>query len=126
MPIKFEYEEETNVVNIKVTGILTSDEIVNYFSELLESNVVRKGFIEVVDLNEVEDFILRYSDLEQIKILTAELNEIGQKCSLMCACNDVSQGVSSMMYILYQRADFDYYMVDSFVALKSKLNVFLD
>lgn len=126
MPISYEYEKETNVVNIKVTGVLTSGEIVNYFEQLLESNVVREGFIEVVDLNDVEDFVLRYSDLAQIQVLTSEINKIGQKCSLMCAYNELSKGVSSMMLILYQKADFEYYMIDSFIALKSKLRVFLN
>ena len=113
MPINFKYDNDMNTLYLKVTGILKSSEIIDYFNKLLNENFLKKGFVEVVDLNEASDFVLCYSDLSIIKELTKKLNNIGQKATLMCGYNNVSKGISSMMLPLYQRADFTFFICNS-------------
>jgi hypothetical protein len=113
MPINFKYDNDTNTLYLKVTGILKSSEIIDYFNNLLNGNSLKKGFVEVVDLNETTDFVLRYSDLSLIEELTKRLNDIGQKATLMCGYNNVSKRISSMMMPLYQRADFEFVICNS-------------
>ena len=118
MAINFKYDNDTNTLYLKVTGILKSSEIINYFNNLLNENFLTKGFVEVVDLNETTDFVLRYSDLSLIEELTKRLNNIGQKATLMCGYNDVNKGISSMMMPLYCRADFEFVICNSEYDLK--------
>jgi hypothetical protein len=119
MPINFKYDNGTNTLYLKVTGILKSSEIIDYFNKLLNENFLKKGFVEVVDLNETTDFVLRYSDLSIIEKLTKKLNNIGQKATLMCGYDNVSKGISSMMLPLYQRADFNFFVCNSEDDLKN-------
>ncbi len=119
MPINFKYDNDTNTLYLKVTGILKSSEIIDYFNNLLNENFLKKGFVEVVDLNETTDFVLRYSDLSIIEELTKKLNNIGQKATLMCGYNNVSKGISSMMLPLYQSADFNFFICNSEDDLKN-------
>jgi len=119
MPINFKYDNDTNTLYLKVTGILKSGEIIDYFNKLLNENFLKKGFVEVVDLNETTDFVLRYSDLSIIEVLTKKLNNIGQKATLMCGYDNVSKGISSMMLPLYQRADFNFFVCKSEDDLKN-------
>ena len=119
MPINFKYDNDTNTLYLKVTGILKSSEIIDYFNNLLNENLLTKGFVEVVDLNETTDFVLRYSDLSTIEALTKKLNNIGQKATLMCGYNKVSKGISSMMLPLYQSADFNFFICNSEDDLKN-------
>ncbi len=113
MPIDFKYDNDTNTLYLKVTGILKSSEIIDYFNNLLNGNFLKKGFVEIVDLNETTDFVLRYSNLSIIEELTKKLNNIGQKATLMCGYNNVSKGISFMMMPLYHRADFEFIICNS-------------
>jgi len=118
MAINSRYDNDTNTLYLKVTGILKSSEIIDYFNKLLNGNFLKKGFVEVVDLNETTDFVLCYSDLSIIEELTKKLNNIGQKATLMCGYNNVSKGISSMMMPLYCRADFEFVICNSEYDLK--------
>lgn len=121
MPIEFEYNSAKNTLDLKVTGILKSSEIIDYFQKLLEGEFLENGFMEIVDLNKTTDFLLRYTDLEIIEDLTKKLNNIGQKATIMCGYNEVSKGISSMMLPLYQRADFTFFICES----ESELRTFM-
>lgn len=121
MPIDFEYNSAKNTLDLKVTGILKSSEIIDYFQKLLEGEFLEDGFMEIVDLNKTTDFLLRYTDLEIIEDLTKKLNNIGQKATIMCGYNEVSKGISSMMLPLYQRADFTFFICES----ESELRTFM-
>ena len=122
MPIDFSYIKEKNLLDLKVTGVLTSDEITDYFQKLLDGGFLKPDFIEIVDLNEATDFVLRYSDLEIIAQQTKALNEIGQKATMMCSYNPISKGVSDMMLPLYHKADFTFLICES----ESGLQTFLE
>ena len=124
MTIKFKYDDKINTVNIKIIGVLESSDIIDYFKQIIDGDLVKEGFIEIVDLNEAADFVLRYSDIDKIRELSIKLNKIGHKCSLMCAYNERSKGISSMMLPLYQKVEFEYFMCDSEIYLKNKLRMF--
>ena len=119
MPIKFEYLEDSNILDLRVTGVLKSEEITEYFQKLLDGNFLKKDFIEIVDLNSATDFVLRYSDLTIIADQTTQLNKIGQKATMMCVYNQNSKGISAMMTPLYQRADFTFFLCDTENDLKT-------
>lgn len=121
MPIDYTYIEEKNALDLKVTGVLKSEEITSYFQEILDGNFLKPEFIEIVDFNGTTDFILCYSDLEIIARQTNELNQIGQKATMMCAYNKTSKGISAMMLPLYQKADFTFLICDSESDLKTSL-----
>ncbi|GAA5316313.1 MAG: hypothetical protein AseanaTS_15170 [Candidatus Pelagadaptatus aseana] len=113
MPIAYEYFEDANILELKVTGELKSREIVDYFQLLLDGDFLREGFIEIVDLNGVTDFVLRFTDLEKIQQLTGQFQKAGQKATLMCCYNQRARGVSAMMNPLYLSAKFTFLICET-------------
>jgi len=113
MPIDFEYIEEKNILDLKVSGVLKSEEIVEYFQKILDGGFLKPEFIEIVDLNAATDFVLRYSDLNSIADQTLQLNQIGQKVTLMCVYNVKSKDISAMMLPLYKKACFEFLICNS-------------
>lgn len=101
MTVKYEYNEESKLLLVEASGILTSKEIRDYLGELVNENVIKPDTVEIVDLNSAEDFVLTFSDLEDISKTSKSLLENGHKVTLMCAYNKLSSQIVKMMLPLF-------------------------
>ena len=66
MPITYKYRREDNSVRTRPTGVVTVQEISEYFRQVTEDPAVGAGFIEVAYFDDVQDFAFRYSEAHDI------------------------------------------------------------
>jgi len=105
MPINYKYNLENKLLLTKINGILTSSEVLNYFTKLNQDKIAKFSTHEIVDLNQVDDFILKFSDLKFITRQTEILSKNGHEITLMCAYNPLSQDIAKMMRPLFLSID---------------------
>ncbi|MCH2209258.1 MAG: hypothetical protein MK132_25810 [Lentisphaerales bacterium] len=65
MAIDYTYDDENNTVNCAVSGIFTSEQLVDYFIRVSNDEKIAHGFLEIVDL-EPDDIIVKHSDIAKI------------------------------------------------------------
>jgi hypothetical protein len=73
MPIKYDYDQEKNIVYAYPSGQMSLSDVSEYFNNLVEDPNVRSDFIEIANLEEVTGFEFSYSDTLQLPNLFAEL-----------------------------------------------------
>jgi len=105
MAITYKYDVQNKLLLTKISGVLTSAEVLNYFTELNQDKVARFATKEIVDLNQITDFVLTFSDLKLITKQTKSLSENGHQLTLMCAYNPLSQDIEKMMRPLFLSID---------------------
>ena len=105
MPINYKYDLENKLLLTKISGVLTSAEVLSYFTRINQDKVAKFSVNEIVDLNQVDDFILKFSDLKFITRQTEILSENGHEITLMCAYNHLSQDIGKMMRPLFLSID---------------------
>lgn len=126
MTIKYQYDKDNNLLTLNFFDVLKSDEIVTYFSELLDKNIVDRGFIEVVDLNDVTDLTLTYFDLERLYQISKKLNKIGHKVTLICAYTEKSKKIAAMMLPIFQNINFSFHISNYKADLDNNLRLFIN
>ncbi len=101
MPIKYDYDEDKNIVYAYPSGLVSISEISQYFSKLLEDPNVRSGFIEAVSLEDVTEFKFSYSDALQLPSLFAGVkNKKKHKGTILIGKKDFQFGMARMMSII--------------------------
>lgn len=75
MAITYEYSEKDNLVYTKSVGILDMNDIKEYFTDLLRSEIIQNGFIEVVDLENVDDFTINFNDCFELRKIFKKLKD---------------------------------------------------
>lgn len=74
MPIKYDYDQNTNIVYSYPSGQILLSEVSRYFNKLLEDPNVKNDFIEIVNFDEVTEFKFSYKEALQLPDLFAGLN----------------------------------------------------
>lgn len=74
MPIKYDYDQNTNIVYSYPSGQIVLSEVSQYFNKLLEDPNVKNDFIEIVNFDEVTEFKFSYKEALQLPDLFAGLN----------------------------------------------------
>ncbi len=74
MPIKYDYDQNTNIVYSYPSGQIVLSEVSQYFDKLLEDPNVKNDFIEIVNFDEVTEFKFSYKEALQLPDLFAGLN----------------------------------------------------
>lgn len=105
MAINYKYDMKNKLLLTKISGVLTSTEVLNYFTELNQDKYAKFATKEIVDLNQIVDFVLTFSDLKFITEQTKTLTKNGHQLTLMCAYNPLSQDIEKMMRPLFLSID---------------------
>lgn len=124
MPIQYKYDIEKNLVRSYADGVVTSNDIFEYFKDIFEDKAIASGFVEVADLNDVTDFVISHSDINKIAMLAPKWKQKGHEATLFCTFNKKSEEVSSMMIPLFQKADLLLFICKSEEEFKSHFEVF--
>ncbi len=66
MPIKYDYDNDENIVYSYPSGLISISDISEYFNRLTENPNVGSDFIEIVNLDEVTEFKFSYKDALQL------------------------------------------------------------
>ncbi len=102
MPIPYEYKIDSNQIVSKISGILHSEEIAEYFKDLNNELSLSTDFIGIVDFNDADDLVLKYTDLKILSDLFQSLTDKGHLITLFYAYNSHAQGMLGMMIPLFQ------------------------
>lgn len=103
MPVRYEYDQERNIVNTYPYGELTTLEIADYFKEMIKDDEIRMGFIEVVHFKNVENFRFSYNEAEYILTAYNSLNnEKNVRATIFIAERDMHYGMARMLQTLYE------------------------
>ena len=103
MPVRYEYDQDQNIVNTYPYGELSTLEIADYFIEMIKDDEIRVGFIELVNFGNVENFLISYNEAESILKAYNELNdEKNVKATIFIAERDMHYGMSRMLQTLHE------------------------
>ena len=103
MPVRYEYDQDQNIVNTYPYGELCTLEIADYFKEMIEDDEIRIGFIEVVHFKDVENFRFSYNEAEYILKTYNSLNdEKNVRATIFIAEQDMHYGMSRMLQTLHE------------------------
>ena len=69
MPITYQYEADSKIIRAKATEVVTTKEILDYVTNIIEDIRIEKGFVEVVDFQLVEDLVVTYSELDPFPVI---------------------------------------------------------
>lgn len=96
MPMTYRYDTETRIVHATATGIITTKDMIEYVSGIVEDPAIKSGFIEVADFETVKDFVMTYSELTPFPDLWGKYMQKGCKASLIYAPTDLVYGTLRM------------------------------
>ena len=97
MPMTYEYDPDRNLVNTRVQGVVTIQDMLNYVCSVLQDTSVRPGFIEVADCEGVEDIVVSFGQLRPFRQYWQEYVEKGCRATLIYTPTDFSYGVFHMV-----------------------------
>ena len=103
MPIRYEYDQDQNIVNTYPYGELTTLEIADYFIEMIKDDEIRIGFIELVNFENVENFLISYNEAEKIIKAYNALNEVKNvRATIFITERDFHYGMAHMLQTLHE------------------------
>ncbi len=129
MPITYQYEIDSKIVRAKATGLVTTKEILDYVTNIIEDTKIEKGFVEIVDFQLVRDLIVTYSELNPFPEIWKKYTEKGCKAVLIYTPTDLSYGTFRMLQTVvameHEVAEDLFIVVRSKDELENKLNEIL-
>ena len=103
MPLRYEYNQDQNIVNTYPYAELSTLEIADYFKEMIKDDEIRIGFIEVVHFKDVENFRFSYNEAESIlKAYNALNDEKNVRATIFISERDMHYGMSRMLQTLHE------------------------
>ena len=93
----YQYEAEPKFIRVKATGIVTTKEMLEYVSSVIEDAKIEKNFIEIVDMQHVSDLIVTYSELKPFQRMWEKYVEKGCRAVVCYAPTDLSYGTVRMI-----------------------------
>ena len=118
MPITYQYEADSKIVRAKATELVTTKEILDYVTSIIEDIRIEKGFIEVVDFQLVRDLVVTYSDSYTFPNIWEKYMKKGCKAVVIYAPTDLSYGTFRMLQTV---VSMEYEVADElFVVIRSK------
>ena len=97
MPITYHYEIDTKVIRAKATDLVSTKEILDYVTNIIEDTKIEKGFIEVVDFQTVSDLAVTYSELDPFPYIWGKYMKKGCKAVVIYAPTNLSFGTFRML-----------------------------
>lgn len=97
MPITYEYETAPRIIRAKVTGLLTTDDLLNYLKSITEDTAIKTGFIEFIDFEKVSDLVISYVGSTQFPYMWENYMKKGCKAVLVYAPTDLGYGTVRML-----------------------------
>ena len=97
MAIVYKYDNENRKISTEASGVISTQDMRNYVSEIIGRTDIMNGFIEVIDIEKVEDFVFRYSDTDILKRLWPQFLKKGCVCSIIYAPTDLGYGLMRML-----------------------------
>ena len=113
MPIIYKYEIDSRIVYAKASELVTTKDLLNYVTSIIEYN-----FIEVVDFQFVKNLEVSYSDLTPFPSIGEKYMKKGCKAVLIYAPTDLSYGTFRMLQTVV--ASKHEVAEDLFVVVRSK------
>jgi hypothetical protein len=103
MPVTYRYDRGRNALMTFPTGLLTIEEIADYFKRASEDDAVPEGFVEVVHFDGVEKFEIRYGNAEIISAAYRK-HMLARKCrgTVFIASNPVGFGIARMLSAVFE------------------------
>jgi hypothetical protein len=103
MPLRYEYDQDQNIVNTYPYDELSTLEIADYFIEMIKDDEIRMGFIELVNFENVENFLISYNEAEKIIKAYNALNELKNiRATIFIAERDLHYGMARMLQTLHE------------------------
>lgn len=124
MPITYNYDEKINLVSTKITGVLSSKDILEHVNSLTTDKEIKPGFIELADFNDIEDLILKYTDMLSIAGMANNMIEV-HRLTIFSAYNEFSQAILGMMMPLFHSVELNVIVCKSEKEVDDNLDIFL-
>ena len=97
MPITYQYEIDSKIVRAKATELVTTKEILDYVTSIIEDPKIEKGYVEIVDFQTVSDLSVTYSEIDPFPYIWEEYMKKGCKTVVIYAPTDLSFGTFRML-----------------------------
>ena len=97
MPITYKYESADKIIHAEATETITTKEILDYVTTIIEDLTIEKNFIEVVDFQLVKDLVVTYSELNPFPDIWEKYIDKGCKATVIYAPTDLSYGTFRML-----------------------------
>ncbi len=103
MPVKYEYDQNSNIVHTRPYGELSTSEMKVYFKELINDDEIKTGFVEVVHFENVENFLFSSNEASSIFELYNKLKENKRlRATVYIGERDIHFGVARMLETLHE------------------------
>ena len=103
MPIRYEYDQDQNIVNTHPYDELSTLEIADYFIEMIKDEEIRMGFIELVNFKNVENFLISFNEAGKIIKAYNALNEVKNiRATIFITERDMHYGMARMLQTLHE------------------------
>ncbi len=97
MPIDYQYKFDSNTVEMRAVGEITTADIIAYVSEVVADERVQPEFIELIDMDSVKDLIVSYISISPLKDMWTQYLKKGCIATIVYAPSDLSYGTCRMI-----------------------------
>lgn len=103
MPVKYEYDSESNILNTRPYGLLSQQEVDDYFIEVMNNNEIKDRFIEVINFVNIDRFLFSSYEILEISGTYHAYKEKKKIVATILICEEIMHfGMAGMMQILHQ------------------------
>ncbi len=98
MPVRYDYDQGLQTIEIVCEGRLEIGEIRQYFIDVAEDSSIPGGAVEIVDLNGVTDFSLTSTDASDMPARYRRANRVKRiRATLLVGSTDANFGMGRMI-----------------------------
>ena len=106
MPIDYIVSEDGKFVYTKPSGVLNTEDTLQYFTEFSVDKRIKNGCIEIVCFSRVTDFQLTYTESEAITLSYHGMKREQRICATVFVCeSDLAYGIGRMLQTLHEIAN---------------------
>ena len=109
MPISYTFDHQKREIHTTVTGELTLDGTIDYFTRLAQDPECPESAIEIVDFTDVTDFRIRFTQME--KIVTGFQQPKGRYnilATIFYCPSNLSYGIARMLEVYHSLVNVDH------------------
>ena len=118
MPISYKYESDDKIIRAKAKETITTKEILDYVTKIVEDTTIETDFIEIVDFELVVNLVITYRELDPFPSIWAKYMGKGCKASVIYAPTDLSYGTFRMLQTVLSMRNES--AEDLFIVVRSK------
>ncbi len=114
MPITYRYDKDTNIVQTRANGLVSTRDMLNYVTSVIEDVRIKEGFVEIIDFQNVRDLMVSYSELTPFLDAWQDYVRMGCRAVVIYAPNDLGFGTFRMLksfLVITDEAAEDLFMV---------------